>query len=233
MSFIKKPASRYTNDWSARIEFLKKTLTAETQMQNHDRGQEPPAPGPQQKEADAPKVQMLSDGFKNLEHKNTALTEQMNHLQETSAHETRKLAKKCQELEEFVKVKEIDLQNLKSDSVEHRLIHDEIKKRIDEQSRKWKSEKEELEKKLQDLTDLIVALKSQIQETRLSQEAVKIALPPDQAPAPIKTDPDPFVVPTDTAQVSFMEISEEKTFLQRLIAWWNEPVTKISVPKKD
>lgn len=142
---LRKSLSRYTSDWSARIDYLKKTLVEKQRIS------EPVRQLP-------PHSSMPGQNYRPVEDRAQVLSEQFKIFQEASAHEIRQISKRCQELEEFVKAKEIDLQNLKSDSVEHRLVHEDLKKKIAEQSGGEPQTAEHIEKNIRELTDRINAL---------------------------------------------------------------------------
>ncbi len=193
----KKSLSKYTSDWSARIEFLKQSLSKEAQLHERAPEQNSRPEVPSRVSAPASPTQM------------DELTDKVKHLQETAAHEVRNVSKRCQELEEFVKAKEIDLQNLKSESVENRLVHDEIRQKLELQTKKWQETGEEMEKNIQDLTNLVSALKQQIKDSKVSQPS---------------SGEETASIPTETSQVPIFVLPEDKSLLKRCLEWWNEPV---------
>ena len=228
MSAIKKSLSRYTSDWSARIEFLKKSLDTETQFRDRVSGERAVRENLERDlEQETRQAQILLIEMKKLEENAQILAEQVKRVQETSAHEVRQVSRRCQELEEFVKAKEIDLQNLKSESVEHRLIVQEIKEKIELQAKKWDQAREEIEKNVQDLTELISSLKVQIASEEKSVKEVLKKAEGQEAGGQETAAP-----PAETLQAPIVVLPEEEPIFKRWLEWWNEPVTKISIPKK-
>lgn len=189
MSPIKKSLSRYTSDWSARIEFLKKSLAAEQRITQPSRQFPPDRPIPEQ-------------NYRPVEDRAQVLSEQLKMFQEASAHEIRRISKRCQDLEKFVNDKEIDLQNLKSDSVEHRLVHEDLKKMIVEHSKNSPQSLDVIEKNIRDLAEAVKTIQSRI-----------AFLESFSKPAPTP------------------EVAAKKSAFSRWLAWWNEPVAKIPVFK--
>lgn len=179
----KDSLSRYKSEWSARIEILKQTLAA----------------GNKSSEAAG-----LITETKSLADKTEALTELLRAFQESAAHEIRQLSRRVEELEAFVKAKEIDLQNLKSESVEHRLVLKEVKE--NPRDKGWVETCEDLHNQMQGLRELLLVLRQRAFETRS--------------------------FPKETAEVPVLFMTEEKPALKRWLEWWNEPVTKIKLPRK-
>ncbi|OGR85528.1 MAG: hypothetical protein A2901_03275 [Elusimicrobia bacterium RIFCSPLOWO2_01_FULL_54_10] len=210
MSTTKKSLSRYTSDWSARIEFLKNSLATESAAR------EPRFRSEQHPQS----MDVSSDQLKKIAEKLEMLSDHVKGLQETSTHEIRRISKKFLELEEFVKVKEIDLQNLKSDAVEFRLVHQELKDKIADGSKKGTEARERLEKNVGELADLIGELKKHLNP--------KSARPAEPTAESSVVDI-PFISEADEA-APITDLQDEKSAFHKWVNWWNEPVTKITVP---
>ena len=238
---MNKPISKYSQGWTARIDLLKKSLDSEALYQrrasSEDLARERAAQAPLAVPGSAEDIQKLSENY-------TALCEEYKKFREVSAHEIRMISKRCQEMESFVKAKEIDLQNLKSEMVALKLIETEHFEKLEAQGKKSGAALNEMEGKIQDLTGLITALKKQLASR---SETVEVQAPVPSAPpaarrAPIQPpafESEPFAAPEiptpsmETHEVPIVYMTEEKPLLKRWLDWWNEPVTKVSLNKKD
>ena len=58
-------------------------------------------------------------------------------------------------------------------------------------------------------------------------------LPAPIEPPPAQTQKFPeFALPQQEAQIPVSFMTEDKSFFKRCLDWWNEPVTKITIPKQ-
>ena len=208
--------SRYAKNWSARIALLKNALDSEG-LEQSDVSSTELARQREEKESVAEREEpnFALEDMKKLEERHASLAQDYKRFQEAALHEIHLVNARLDELKEFIKAKDIEVQNLKSDLVAAKLVEKEHFEKLERQTKITVSDNDKLQENILELTELINGLKKKIvsaDPAGRTSGIIQKPLPPLDVPPIIQ--------------------APAKPLLSRWIQWWQEPVTSIAIPKR-